>query len=378
MFSMKISKISDEHFSNYNMLPNGNEEIDLFDLIRVLWAAKIKIVGVILFFACIGFLVSFVLPQKWTSSAVVTPAESVQWSELNKELSKLHVLGVDFDINRDSAFALFIKKFQSVNSLNEYMRSSPYVMEIIKKKNISALELHRAIVGLSENMKSVDDNASNDDNASKKNDKSSLYVSWTLSFTAPTSKEAHDVLSGYINYVSSLVVRDLMEDIRNELEVKTNVEKEILALDEIKIRNQLNADIRRLNYSLEVANAAGIKKPVYSNGQIMKDDPDFPVALGSDGIATKLNIKKSIKDVSELSGELRNRQYVVNQLVVAKVGDVDFMPFQYQLSPTLPVRKDGPSNAIIVILSSVIGGMLACGYILLRHAMEARKMSVIE
>ena len=57
---------------------------------------------------------------------------------------------------------------------------------------------------------------------------------------------------------------------------------------------------------------------------------------------------------------------------------VDFMPFQYQLSPTLPVRKDGPSNAIIVILSSVIGGMLACGYILLRHAMEARKMSVIE
>ena len=112
---MKISKISDEHFSNYNMLPNGNEEIDLFDLIRVLWAAKIKIVGVILFFACIGFLVSFVLPQKWTSSAVVTPAESVQWSELNKELSKLHVLGVDFDINRDSAFALFIKKFQSVN-----------------------------------------------------------------------------------------------------------------------------------------------------------------------------------------------------------------------------------------------------------------------
>ena len=372
VFSMKISKISDEHFSNYNMLPNGNEEIDLFDLIRVLWAAKIKIVGVILFFACIGFLVSFVLPQKWTSSAVVTPAESVQWSELNKELSKLHVLGVDFDINRDSAFALFIKKFQSVNSLNEYMRSSPYVMEIIKKKNISALELHRAIVGLSENMKSVDDNAS------KKNDKSSLYVSWTLSFTAPTSKEAHDVLSGYINYVSSLVVRDLMEDIRNELEVKTNVEKEILALDEIKIRNQLNADIRRLNYSLEVANAAGIKKPVYSNGQIMKDDPDFPVALGSDGIATKLNIKKSIKDVSELSGELRNRQYVVNQLVVAKVGDVDFMPFQYQLSPTLPVRKDGPSNAIIVIFSSVIGGMLACGYILLRHAMEARKMSVIE
>ena len=81
-----------------------------------------------------------------------------------------------------------------------------------------------------------------------------------------------------------------------------------------------------ISYQGLVRTFPGIKKPVYSNGQIMKDDPDFPVALGSDGIATKLNIKKSIKDVSELSGELRNRQYVVNQLVVAKVGDVDFMP----------------------------------------------------
>ncbi|EGK31059.1 ferric enterobactin transport domain protein [Shigella flexneri K-304] len=42
---MKISKVSDEHFSNYNMLPNGNEEIDLFGLISVLWAAKIKLLG---------------------------------------------------------------------------------------------------------------------------------------------------------------------------------------------------------------------------------------------------------------------------------------------------------------------------------------------
>ncbi|EIQ02211.1 ferric enterobactin transport fepE domain protein [Shigella flexneri 2850-71] len=53
---MKISKVSDEHFSNYNMLPNGNEEIDLFGLISVLWAAKIKIVGVILFLLVLAFL----------------------------------------------------------------------------------------------------------------------------------------------------------------------------------------------------------------------------------------------------------------------------------------------------------------------------------
>ncbi|SQB21291.1 ferric enterobactin transport protein FepE [Citrobacter koseri] len=46
-------------------------------------------------------------------------------------------------------------------------------------------------------------------------------------------------------------------------------------MDRVRLRNQLDANIQRLNYSLEIANAAGIKKPVYSNGQAVKDDPDF-------------------------------------------------------------------------------------------------------
>ncbi len=33
------------------------------------------------------------------------------------------------------------------------------------------------------------------------------------------------------------------------------------------MKNRLDANIQRLNYSLDIANAAGIKKPVYSNGR---------------------------------------------------------------------------------------------------------------
>ncbi|GAB5104342.1 hypothetical protein EC2021H102_29490 [Escherichia coli] len=52
---------------------------------------------------------------------------------------------------------------------------------------------------------------------------------------------------------------------------------------------------------------------------------------------------------------------------------MNFTPFKYQLSPSLPVKKDGPGKAIIVILSALIGGMVACGSVLLRHAMASRK-----
>ena len=54
----------------------------------------------------------------------------------------------------------FIKKFQSVSLLEEYLRSSPYVMDQLREAKIDELDLHRAIVALSEKMKAVDDNAS--------------------------------------------------------------------------------------------------------------------------------------------------------------------------------------------------------------------------
>ena len=363
MSSLNIKQGSEAHFPEYPLASPSNNEIDLLSLIEVLWRAKKTVMAVVFVFACAGLLISFILPQKWTSSAVITPAEAIQWQDLEKTFTKLRVLDLDVNIDRGGAFNLFIKKFQSVSLLEEYLRSSPYVMDQLKEAKIDELDLHRAIVALSEKMKAVDDNAS------KKKDEPPLYTSWTLSFTAPTSEEAQTVLSGYIDYISVLVVKESIENVRNKLEIKTQ--------DRIKTKNQLDANIQRLNYSLDIANAAGIKKPVYSNGQAVKDDPDFSISLGADGIERKLEIEKAVTDVAELNGELRNRQYLVEQLTKANINDVNFTPFKYQLRPSLPVKKDGPGKAIIVILSALIGGMVACGGVLLRHAMASRKQDAM-
>lgn len=77
-----------------------------------------------------------------------------------ENLCKLRVLDLDINIDRGGAFNLFIKRFQSVSLLEEYLRSSPYVMDQLKEAKIDELDLHRAIVALSEKMKAVDDNAS--------------------------------------------------------------------------------------------------------------------------------------------------------------------------------------------------------------------------
>lgn len=349
-------------------LPHAkSNEIDLLNLIAILWQAKKRIIACTFAFAFMGLFVTFFLPQRWTSEAMVTPAESIQWQDLRRALTGLRVLDLDVSVDSNNIFNLFIKKFQSSSLLEQYLRSSPYVMDQLKGAEINELDLHRAIVALSEKMKAVDSNAG------KKNE-TALYTSWVLSFTAPTKEEAQQVLAGYIQFISDIVVQDSLENIRNQLEVKTRFEKEHLALDRVKLKNQLDTNIQRLNYSLEIANAAGIKKPVYSNGQAVKDDPDFSISLGADGIQRKLEIEKSVTDVAELNAELKNRQYYVEQLESVDIHDVKFSPFKYQLEPSLPVRKQGPGRMIVVVLAAIMGGIVACAGVLLHHAMAARKM----
>ncbi|MBJ8375343.1 LPS O-antigen length regulator [Citrobacter cronae] len=369
MSSLNIKQDNVSEFTAYPQPTVNANEIDLINLVEILWRARTKIVATVFAFACVGILVSFLLPQKWTSQAIVTPAEPVQWQDLENTLTKLRVLDMDINVSRSDVFNLFIKKFQSPSLLEDYLRSSPYVMEQLKGADIDEMDLHRAIVRLGEKMTAVDSNAG-------KKSETSLYTSWTLSFTAPQAEEAQSVLQGYIHYISSIVEKETLEDIRNKLFIKTSYEKERLAMDRVRLKNQMEANIQRLNYSLEIANAAGIKKPVYSNGQAVKDDPDFSISLGADGISRKLEIEKSVTDVAEINGELRNRQYHVDQLLAMNVSDVKFTPFKYQLSPSLPVHKDGPAKSRIVILAALLGGMVACGGVLLNYAMVSRKQKM--
>jgi LPS O-antigen subunit length determinant protein (WzzB/FepE family) len=362
---MDIKKSTELHFASYPPPAVAQKEIDLLGLFEILFAARKRIIAVVFAFAVVGLIAAFLMPQKWTSKAVVTPAEQTQWSDVQKMLVALQVLDVDVSVKRSDVFNLFIKKFQSQSLLEEYLKTSPFVMAQLKDAEIDPQDLHRAAVNIAERMTATD-------NAAAKNSDKAPYASWTLSFSAPTAQDAQIVLKGYIDYISAIVEKETMLNVRNALELKTQMEKERLELDRVRLTTIHNTNLQRLNYSLEVANAAGIKKPVYSNGQAVKDDPDYSIALGADGIAQKLRIEKSLKDVAELNADFQNREYHLAQLEKLSVNDVNFEPFKYQLSPSMPVKKDGPGKALIIILAALIGGIVACGSVLIREAMHSR------
>ena len=147
MSEMDLRKSTDLDFPRFAAPAVSAKEIDLLGLFEVLLAAKKRIIAVTLAFTLVGLAVSFLLPQKWTSKAVITQAEQSQWNPLRQMLVTLQVLDVDAKISRPEVFDLFIKKFQSQSLLEEYMKTSPYVTSQLEGTEVDALELHRARQG---------------------------------------------------------------------------------------------------------------------------------------------------------------------------------------------------------------------------------------
>ncbi|WP_455425606.1 LPS O-antigen length regulator Wzz(fepE) [Dryocola sp. LX212] len=369
MSSIEVKSQQLESALIYPVQPASHEEIDLLALLSTLFAARKQIVGITLIFALCGVIASFLLPQKWTSQAVITAPENEQMVELRRAMVNMSVLGVETKVNSASVFNMFLKKFDSQALRERFLSTSPYVQVLLRNKEVDTSELHKAIINVSEKFKSQN-------NADPKQTAETPYSSWTLSFNAPDAENAQRVLRNYIEFIVGEVNKSILQEVKDAVELKIVFEKDKLKLDRSMLENEHSVNLQRLGYSLQVANAAGLKKPVYSNGQAIKDDPDYSVALGSDGLAEKLKIEESIKDVSQLNVAVQNREHLVSQLEAINVGEVDFKPFKYQMQPSLPVKKDGPGKSLVVVLATLVGLIVAAGMVLTRHALNSRRMDM--
>lgn len=361
---MPSIEMKKDRANSYPLMP-VSQEIDLLDLASTLFAARKQIMVITLMFALCGLALSCLLPQKWTSKAIVTPPENEQLIDLRRAAVNLTVLDVATSLEAQDIYNMFLKKFESQNLRETYLKNSPYVEALLNNTDVDKIKLYRAIISVSGHFKSVD-------NSDPKNPEGSVYSSRTLGFTAPNAQDAQQVLESYINFISTEVNKDILQDLKNTIDLKITFNKDKLALDRNVLENQHDINIQRLGYSLQVANAAGIKKPVYSNGQAVKDDPDYAVSLGADGLSEKLKIEKSIKDVAELNVSIKNRQHILKQLEGIRFNDINFFPFKYQMQPSLPIKKDGANKLLIVVLAALIGCIVACGVVLIRSAMSSR------
>ncbi len=337
-----------------------NDEIDLMALFSIL--LKHKFLILIFTIVCIVVSVGVVklLPQKWSSTAIVIPPASEELKEVNAFKAQLDVLDIPIDLSAQRVFNAFVDQYRSKVNQESYIRSTEYYHNLAEK-----IDPKDDVIAQQRLVNSIISNDIKIQDLSKEKNSTSNDI--VLSFTAPLPTEAQDLLEGYIRYSASKVRQQLKVEIDNMISEKLIYASESLKREVSKIQTEYDVKVERLKRAVDIAKAAGIEKPIASDSVAINDDPDYPIALGTEALEKKLLIETQNRDLALMSENLQNRKIYLDNLQEITAKELDFTPVKFILTPDLPLHKDSPKSALIVALSAILGLILSCAFVLSRE-----------
>lgn len=347
------------------LFPEPNESLDLLDIFTIILRRKFTVLAFIIAAVLIAVAVCFIIPQRWTSTAMLVPAEPSQLKTINTILTELSVLDIKTDITADSLLSDFMRDFDSRSLREKYLVNTNYFKKLASETTDDAESRNRLINGILHG--NIESHSSVQDKEANKKE----YRYYDLKYTAETAVDARDLLEGYINYISGEVNEELYRRLEYKIDEVRMKEKSRYDLEMMQEEIKHRSKIDRLQYALDIARSAGLKKPSWSNGGVILDDPDFSVTLGADGLARKLDIEKSLA-VGALNDKLQNRRLYLEKLDALKISPTEDVPFKYMRAPYEPLTRDAPKRTLIVLLFSLGGLIAGCGYVLVSSVVARR------
>ncbi|MDO6542462.1 LPS O-antigen chain length determinant protein WzzB [Photobacterium sanguinicancri] len=359
-------------FSNFS---HREEEIDLFEIFNALWVSKVKIIAISLLFAVAATINALNAQQWWSSKAIIIPAQLNDFSEyqyqvkqfqpvfdvyqqdgtilVNKELKPL--------IDNEKLFQQFINSFNSLANKKAFLLSSEEFKSYLAAHNISGDEaLSRTLDAWFEKIKATQVDTLNDE----------IY---TLSLQATTDESSFVLLNSYIAFVSAQVFKDNLSNLRAVTQAKENELKQMLTIFEAQALNYIDVEKQRSLLSLDIAKAANLEQPLAN----ITDNKLFDIQLGSNALQAKVKALDSIDNLGVVDPNIQQIRAKLSLLKSTKINaDISFKTFRFLENVEMPLGRDKPKRALIVILSTIFGGVLGVAMVLIQFTIAKRKKRI--
>ncbi|WP_454009914.1 LPS O-antigen chain length determinant protein WzzB [Aeromonas sp. Marseille-Q7275] len=353
MTNKEITPISDSHLPQGWQTSSG-DEIDLRELILVLWHQKLLILLVAGVFAAAAIAYALLAPQVWVSQAEIKQPtlKEVESLELNiNQLINAQVPATAFTaFDKKALYGDFVNNFNSFNNKRQFLLERGYLDAEATQAEVTDPKGKRLL------LKTMAEGIN-----AKATEK--LREDVTLSFAAGTASEAKERLEQYIAFIqqqeSAAKGKELNTIWQNRIKT-LQTQYESARADTLK---QLQDDILRTEYSLRITQAAGLEAPV----QNLQDQGSLPIDLGARALAEKLKILKEIKNPEFMNPGIGALRLQLSSLQAIKLEELPFQSFAYLASPSEPLSRDKPKRPLVVVLATLLGGMLGVGIVLVRH-----------
>ncbi|MBB1201471.1 LPS O-antigen chain length determinant protein WzzB [Enterobacteriaceae bacterium 89] len=305
------------------------EQIDLIDLVVQIWRGKITVI--ICFIVAILLAIGYIIlaQEKWTSTAIITQPDGGQITGYSNAMNVMY--GKDAP-SMNAVQQSFIDRFSSsFSALSETLDN---------QQEPEKLTLDSAVKGQNLPLK--------------------------VTYTAPTAEAAQKTLAQYIQQVDEDVAKGLSSDLNVNIKARVTDLQTSLSNQEKVSAEQKALRIAQINQALTVAEQAQIKTPQVQQADQVSQDTMF--MLGSSAL------EAMVKNEATRPLTFSDDYYATRQNLLA-VSSLTVKPdelhaYRYVMKPTLPVRRDSPKRALVLILAVLLGGMVGAGIVLGRNALR--------
>lgn len=348
-----------------------NNEIEWFDLVDILWSKKFKIILFTTISILIAGIYAFTAKEEWTSNAQVIAPEPIQlgtYLEAERKFYRSELLDIDDGFNLDktlqNAFRVFSIELNAFNNKLAYIQQSDYYKQLAEQKN-SELDrnlLLRNIILDEISIKPEDNN-----------------VLLHISFTAEDPINAQKTLEGFINHSNKiaqiLLFKNLFERTHERINSLTKLSQDLKKSTEQERKNK----ILILKQAISTATDAGI--PEYTgqslatgNTIIDFNNTDTLFLLGQKYLTSQLHALENSPLIypTDYYRTLNNIEELKSILNVEPIGTT----FKYTRSADIPLTKDKPRKAFILIFGALLGTIAGCSYVLITTAANNRKKTI--
>lgn len=319
---------------NNSQVAPGNEpeQIDLLDLVLQLWRGKWTIaIFVVVFIAlAVGYL--SVAKEKWTSNAIIAQPDAAQIATYSNALNILY---------GSAAPSMLDIQTRAIGRFNSSFSALSQALE--NQEEPEKLTIAPTVTG--------------------------QPLPLSISYTSTSAEAAQKQLAQFIQEVDEQTAKELALDLKDKIKEQIKTLNDSLQNQEKVAQEQKDLRIKQIAEALKNAEAAKITSPQLQQAQDVTQETLF--LLGSEGLKSMIDNEASRPLVFPTAYYQTKRNLLDIQNL--NVNPDTIHVYRYVMKPDLPVRRDSPKKAMILVLAVLLGGMIGSGVVLGRNALRNYK-----
>lgn len=356
----------------------NDDEIDLKELFLVMWQGKFTIISTTILIAALAIAYALSAKQVWTAEAIVTSPQLGSFSDYQTQVRDYQPIfdiyqqdgtilvskKLDDLVNPGALFTAFMQNFDSRSNKKEFLeKDANFQKALLALKEKAGDDLSKRAEAQFystwyKKLSSAHIKGSNEDN-----------FSYTIKGESSDSEASYRFLLDYIKFVESKTKQALLSNLNSMVVSQQSELAHQQAIFSDQAKSRLNAEKERAEYALQIAEAAGISKPL----QNLVGNEIFAINIGADALKAKVKVLHNLKNLSLIDPRLEQVTAKLQALAGMKVNkNIQFQSFQYIVSPETPISRTSPKRPLIAILGVLLGGMLGVAIVLIRHAFRKK------